>query len=125
MKLHEKIKFMRLEKNWSQEQAAEKLKMSLNAYGCMERGETCPNLNRLQQISEIFGVKLGELVNEKSVLNVRVDFNNSYNNTSPEYVELQHELDKARLEVEYLKQENIDLRKLVHLLEKNSQQDEI
>jgi len=116
---------MRLEKNWSQEQAAEKLKMSLNAYGCMERGETCPNLNRLQQISEIFGVKLGELVNEKSVLNVRVDFNNSYNNTSPEYVELQHELDKARLEVEYLKQENIDLRKLVHLLEKNSQQDEI
>jgi len=125
MKLHEKIKFMRLGKNWSQEQAAEKLKMSLNAYGCMERGETCPNLNRLQQISEIFGVKLGELVNEKSVLNVRVDFNNSYNNTSPEYVELQHELDKARLEVEYLKQENIDLRKLVHLLEKNSQQDEI
>ncbi len=125
MKLHEKIKFMRLEKNWSQEQAAEKLKMSLNAYGCMERGETCPNLNRLQQISEIFGVKLGELVNEKSVLNVRVDFNNSYNNTSPEYVELQHELDKARLEVEYLKQENIDLRKLVHLLEKNSQQGEI
>jgi len=125
MKLYEKIKFMRLEKNWSQEQAAEKLKMSLNAYGCMERGETCPNLNRLQQISEIFGVKLGELVNEKSVLNVRVDFNNSYNNTSPEYVELQHELDKARLEVEYLKQENIDLRKLVHLLEKNSQQDEI
>jgi len=125
MKLHEKIKFMRLGKNWSQEQAAEKLKMSLNAYGCMERGETCPNLNRLQQISEIFGVKLGELVNEKSVLNVRVDFNNSYNNTSPEYVELQHELDKARLEVEYLKQENIDLRKLVHLLEKNSQQGEI
>jgi transcriptional regulator with XRE-family HTH domain len=125
MKLHEKIKFMRLEKNWSQEQAAEKLKMSLNAYGCMERGETCPNLNRLQQISEIFGVKLGELVNEKSVFNIGVDFNNWYNNTPPEYVELQHELDKARLEVEYLKRENIDLRKLVNLLEKNSQQGEI
>jgi len=117
MKLHEKIKFIRLEKNWSQEQTAEKLKMSLNAYGCMERGETCPNLNRLQQISKVFGVKLGELVNEQNAC----DFSDGYSRRFLEYLELQHELEKVRLEIEYLKRENTDLRKLVSLLEKNSQ----
>jgi len=117
MKLHEKIKFIRLEKNWSQEQTAEKLKMSLNAYGCMERGETCLNLNRLQQISKVFGVKLGELVNEQNAC----DFSDGYSRRFLEYLELQHELEKVRLEIEYLKRENTDLRKLVSLLEKNSQ----
>lgn len=107
---------MRLEKNWSQEQTAEKLQMSLNAYGCMERGETCPNLHRLRQVSEVFSIKLEELVNERSVLNIGVDFNNWHNNTSSERLELQHALDKARLEIEYLKRENLDLRKLVETL---------
>lgn len=118
---------MRTVKGWSQEEAAEKLHMSLNAYGCIERGETCPNLNRLEQIAQIFGVKLEELVSDKNILNVGIDssnFNNWYN-TSPseQLIELQHELEKSRLlleqqdkEIEYLKQQNADLRAIVNLL---------
>lgn len=97
----------------------------INAYGCIERGETRPNLNRLEQIAQILEVKLEELVSEKSILNIGMDFNNWYNSTSPseQLIELQHELEKSRLllkqkdkEIEYLKQQNADLREMVNLL---------
>ena len=116
---------MRTANGWSQEEIAEKLHMSLNAYGCIERGETCPNLNRLEQIAQVLGVKLEELVSEKNILNIGMDFNNWYNTTSPseQLIELQHELEKSRLlleqkdkEIEYLKQQNADLRTMVNML---------
>jgi len=122
---------MRTVKGWSQEETAEKLHISSNAYGCIERGETRPNLNRLEQIAKIFGVELGELVSEKNILNVGMDFNNWYNTSSSEqFTELQHELEKSHLiieqqikeieylkqQIEYLKQQNVDLREMVNLL---------
>lgn len=120
---------MRTANGWSQEKIAEKLHMSLNAYGCIERGETCPNLNRLEQIAQILGVKLEELVSDKNILNVGMDssrnnFNNWYHTShSEQLIELQHELEKSRLlleqkdkEIEYLKQQNDDLRAMVNLL---------
>ncbi|MFI3221996.1 MAG: helix-turn-helix transcriptional regulator, partial [Methylococcaceae bacterium] len=66
---HEKIKFIRQLKGWSQEDMAEKLAMSINGYGSIERGETNVNLSRLEQIAQLFGMELSELValNEKSV----------------------------------------------------------
>jgi transcriptional regulator with XRE-family HTH domain len=117
---------MRTANGWSQEEIAEKLHMSLNAYGCIERGETCPNLNRLEQIAQILGVKLEELVSDRNILNFGIDssnFNNWYNTSSSEQlIELQHELEKSRLlleqkdkEIEYLKQQNADLREMVNL----------
>ena len=119
---------MRTAYGWSQEETAEKLHMSLNAYGCIERGETHPNLNRLEQIAQIFEVELGELISEKNILNVGMDsssnFNNWYNTSSSEQlIELRHELEKSHLiieqqakEIEYLKQQNADLREMVNLL---------
>ena len=69
MAVHEKIKFIRQLKGWSQEDMAEKLAMSINGYGSIERGETNVNLSRLEQIAQLFGMELSELValNEKSV----------------------------------------------------------
>ena len=129
MKLHEKVRLMRKVKGWSQEEAAKKVNMSLNAYGCIERGETHPNLRRLEQIAEVFGVELVELVNDKNILNVGMDnsnFSNWYSTPPPsseQLTELQHELEKSRLiieqqtkEIEYLKQQNADLREMVSLL---------
>jgi transcriptional regulator with XRE-family HTH domain len=118
---------MRTANGWSQEEIAEKLHMSLNAYGCIERGETCPNLNRLEQIAQILEVTLEQLVSDKNILNFGIDssnFNNWYNTSSSEQlIELQHELEKSRLlleqkdkEIEYLKQQNTDLRAMVNLL---------
>ena len=61
MEVHEKIKFLRLAKDWSQEEVAMKLEMSSNGYGSIERGETDVNLSRLKQITQIFGIELSSL----------------------------------------------------------------
>lgn len=121
---------MRKVKGWSQEETATKVNMSLNAYGCIERGETQPNIRRLEQIAEVFGVELGELVSDKSILNVGMDNSSNFSNwystpppSSEQLTKLQHELEKSRLiieqqskEIEYLKQQNADLRQIVTLL---------
>jgi transcriptional regulator with XRE-family HTH domain len=117
MKFYEKIKLMRTEKGWSQEQVAEKLNMSLNAYGCIERGETHPNLRRLEQIAKVFDIELEDLISDRSILNIGMDnsdFSYWYNQASSEQIlELQHELEKYRLllqerdkEINRLKQEH-------------------
>ena len=69
MAVSEKIKFIRQLKGWSQEDMADKLEMSVNGYGAIERGETNVNLSRLEQIASIFGIELAELVglNEKAI----------------------------------------------------------
>lgn len=123
MKLHEKIRFMRKAKGWSQEEVARRLHISLNAYGCIERGETHPNSIRLEQIARAFEMDLAELVCDKSIFNLGGTYSNNhcqnwYNNSSSEqFLQLQHELEKAHLinerlaqEIEYLKQQNTDLR---------------
>ncbi len=40
MHIHEKIRFLRQQKGWSQEKMAEKLDMTSNGYAKIERGET-------------------------------------------------------------------------------------
>ncbi|MDP3840911.1 MAG: helix-turn-helix transcriptional regulator, partial [Methylococcales bacterium] len=62
MKVHEKIRFIRESKNWSQEEMAEKLKMSVNGYSKIERGETKSFNPKLEQIAEILDVDLMELM---------------------------------------------------------------
>jgi transcriptional regulator with XRE-family HTH domain len=123
MEFHEKIRHLREHiKDWTQAEVAEKLHVDTNTYGCIERGETHPNLRRLQQIAKVFGIKLEELVSEKDILNIGMDnsnFSHWYSTSSPSEssVELQHELEKTRLllkqkdkEIDYLKQQNADLR---------------
>lgn len=61
MKTNEKIRLLRQEHEWSQKDVAEKLQMSVNGYSKIERGESHPNIERLQQIADIFGVSLTEL----------------------------------------------------------------
>lgn len=62
MKVHEKIRSLREAKNWSQEDMAAKLNMSVNGYSKIERGETKTYIPKLEQIAEIFGVDLIELI---------------------------------------------------------------
>jgi transcriptional regulator with XRE-family HTH domain len=69
MKVHEKIRSLRRSKRWSQEEMAEKLNLSVNGYANIERGETDPQLSRLEKIAETFGMELVELFSfgEKNV----------------------------------------------------------
>ncbi len=131
MKLHERIKLMRKAKGWTQQEVAEKLNISLNAYGHIERGVTHPNSIKLEKIAKIFDVDLAELVSDKNILNFGGTQSNHHcqnwydNSSSEQLLKLQHELEKAQLvndqqtkEIEYLKQQIIDLRKMIDLLEK-------
>ena len=55
-----KIRSLRLEKGWSQEEVANKLNLSVNGYGCIERGETDICLSRLEQIASIYDMNVRE-----------------------------------------------------------------
>lgn len=65
MRVHEKIRFIRQQKGWSQEETADKLNMSANGYGSIERGETDVNLSRLEEIAVTFGVNVSEFFDEE------------------------------------------------------------
>lgn len=123
---------MRAKKGWSQEQVAEKLNMSLNAYGDIERGKTRPNLRRLEQIAKIFSIELEDLVSDRNILNFGGTQSNHHcqnwydNSSSEQLLKLQHELEKVQLinaqqteEIELLKQQTKDLRDMIAFLQKN------
>jgi transcriptional regulator with XRE-family HTH domain len=61
---------MRTVKGLSQEDMAEKLGISPNGYGKIERGETDIQWSRLEQIAEVLGITVKELLNlnEKTFL---------------------------------------------------------
>lgn len=112
MQVFEKIAWMRKIKGWSQEDIAERLGMSTTGYGKIERGETDIPLSRLEQLSDILEIGLSDLIglDDRSVFNFASNFvSNSQNNFNThvhppiEPSDLAHELSKARLEVDYLK----------------------
>lgn len=62
MKINEKIKQFREVRQWTQEEMAQKLNMTTKGYAKIERGETLSNLPRLEQIAEIFGMHICQLL---------------------------------------------------------------
>jgi transcriptional regulator with XRE-family HTH domain len=121
MKVHEKIRFMRQSKNWSQEEMADKLGISTNGYANIERGETDVPFSRLEQIAKTLEVELLELLSfgERNIFYLVTGDNSQFNNHIKmqqsghldESIELQHELEKMYLilkqrenEIEYLKE---------------------
>jgi transcriptional regulator with XRE-family HTH domain len=84
MKTFEKVKFMRQLKGYSQEDIAEKLGMSVKGYSDIERGKTNLQMNRLEEIAQILGIDIFELLSfgEKSVFcqNIQTVQKNDQNN---------------------------------------------
>ena len=62
MSVNEKIRAIREVNQWSQEEMAEKLSMSPNGYAKIERGQSSINLDKLQQIANVFNIDMGELI---------------------------------------------------------------
>ncbi len=127
MSAHEKIRFLRQAKGWSQEEVAGKLKMSQNGYGCIERGETDVNLSRLEQIADLFEIKLSELLglDEKNIFNQRFTKNKHIQNycatgsQSFEYLQLKAECEKQQLLNETKNKEIALLNEIIVLLKKS------
>lgn len=136
MAVHEKIKFIRQLKGWSQEDMAEKLAMSVNGYGSIERGETNVNISRLEQIAQVFGVELSQLValNDKNIFymsgtNSTGQLNqdncvSNYYGADEQGQYLQQEIDRLKITLDFkdkelvLKDKEIsNLQKIISLLE--------
>jgi transcriptional regulator with XRE-family HTH domain len=136
MKVHDKLKVMRLFKGWSQEEMAEKLGYSLSGYTKIERGETDLNISKLEKISETMGIDLDKLLgmNESNVFNLAANatLNCTQNNLAPHCTiilseaQCAHELEKCQLllqernkEIEQLKQQIIQLQEINALLKES------
>ena len=127
MQLHEKIKFIRNMKGWSQEEVAHRLGMSISGYGCIERGETDIPFSRLLYLAKVFEIDLLELlsVNEKNVFNLAGTNNNQSNwqvNTSSteEIIKLRAEVEKLNMFLEQQTKEIVYLKEIIELLKKTN-----
>lgn len=130
MSVQEKIRLVREAKGWTQEDVAEKLKMSVNGYGDIERGDSDIKLSKLQKIADLFSIKLSELIelNEKGVLilaNEQINSHWNINSNTVDSQQLQNELEKSQLLNQYKDKEILLLRheidhcnKIILLLEK-------
>lgn len=64
--LNDKIRALRKNEGYTQEDVAHKLKMSTSAYGYYEQGKTIPPLSKLRMLANIYGISISELTGEPS-----------------------------------------------------------
>lgn len=62
-KFGKRLKELRIEKDLTQEQLAEKLGLSANYIGMIERGERSTSLSKLFTLSKALEIKMSELFN--------------------------------------------------------------
>jgi transcriptional regulator with XRE-family HTH domain len=65
MEIYERIRSIRLAKNFTQEYMAEQLDIDVANYGRLERGKSKIDIERLKRIADILSVSLEEMVSEK------------------------------------------------------------
>ncbi len=140
MQIHEKIKYFRRSKGFTQEQVAEKLNITPVAYSNIERGESSISMKRLEEIANAIEVDILDLLSlgEKNVVVLHVlhghatsSYLNSFNGTLknvnlPETSnELTFEVQKANLVIEQqtthitlLQHEIEHLKEIINLLKK-------
>lgn len=102
-KINEKIRKIRELKNFSQESMAEQLQMSVNGYAKIERGEVGVQIDKLEQIAQVFGIEVIDLLSIDRnfvFLNAENSSNSANYYSSPEqYV---FEIDNLKQQVSHL-----------------------
>jgi len=114
MLLGDKIRNIRTLKGLSQENMADMLNLSSVAYGDIERNKKDVTMKRLEQIAEILGISTTDILtfgdrvsnffdqcNQTNVVTGQNGNQTYYNDTR----EIQHQLEKAQLEIEKLRLE--------------------
>src|SRR5690606_23464762 len=104
--LGKKIRLLRHQKGWSQEEVAKRLDISIPAFSKIETGITDVNLSRLNQISRLFGLTLVQLLSttdseEQKLVQDEID-------------ELSKKLQAREAEVIELQKKVIDLYEQLH-----------
>ena len=124
MKVHEKIRTLREAKNWSQDEMAKRLNMSVNGYAKIERGETQAYIAKLEKIAKVFDMDLIELIPQNGH---HIYMNNGDGNIISSSTELAFEVKQLQLivnhkdkELRMKDRENENLREIITLLKKES-----
>ncbi|QIW16406.1 transcriptional regulator [Pasteurellaceae bacterium RH1A] len=131
MEIHEKIRVFREIYQLSQEDMAEKMDMSANGYAKIERGQTKLNVEKLQQIANIFQIELTDLISDKSKPSFWLIGDNS-NNYSANYIGIEQEfvfeMEKLKLQLTHkdevitkLNEQISSLREIISLLKGNQE----
>ena len=126
MNIGAKIRSMRTLKNYSQENMAEMLNISLNAYAKIEREETNVSMSRLEQIADVLKISLIDLLSfgEGGVVYINGDVSNGSTgkgntfNAPKQEVEMLLELTRLRTENVGLTKEVAHLQHIIDLIKK-------
>jgi transcriptional regulator with XRE-family HTH domain len=114
MQIGDKIRKVRELKGLKQETVANKLGMSVTAYGNLERGESGLSFERLEEIAAAMEVTVTDIINLpeqfniQSITNSQVGYNYG-SMTSAEVDGYKAAIEQYKAENEYLKQQNKDL----------------
>lgn len=113
MTLGEKLKKIRVEKNFTQEHVAFELGISQITYSNFENNKTNPSFTQIEQIATILNVRVIDfLTDEKIVFNQNTE--NGYNNGIVLYQETSHKLyEQFELRIKQLQEENDFLKELI------------
>ncbi len=95
MKIHEKIRNIRIAKGYTQEYVATKLNIDPANYGRIERGKTALTVERLEQLSKILDFDIASLFNDNQNINYSAEIINYLKKIS----QLQKELTEIAREI--------------------------
>jgi len=109
MKVGQKIKNYREANNYTQDYMANNLKISITAYGKIERDETEMSLSRLEAIAKIFKTNYRKILDfdVEKAYNIKNDDNAAIGNNSERYNDLL--LKQYQEEILHLRKENSTL----------------
>ena len=82
MSVHDTIRTIRELNQWTQEDMAEKLDISVNGYSKIERGKSKLTLEKLEQIANIFNINVSDLYSAKEKGFFCLFSENSQNNSN-------------------------------------------
>lgn len=117
MSVNDSIRTIRKIKQWTQEDMAEKLEMSVNAYSKIESGKTKLNLDKLEQIANIFNINVAELVESKEKGFIFLFSENNQNNSTIYTSEAAYfEIEKLKFMLEQKEKEIQLLKDVIELL---------
>lgn len=86
MDFNEKLKYLRKNKKWTQEELPQKLFISRTAISKWESGRGFPNIESLKAISQVFDLSIDELLSNSELMSIaekdkhqqKKSFGNSY-----------------------------------------------
>ena len=77
MHIGDKIRKVRELKGYKQEYVADQLGMSVTAYGNLERGDSSPSFDRLEEIAKVLEVSVQDILNIPEQLNIHTISNSN------------------------------------------------